>query len=179
MRNRRAWGYIAEISTGASANIHTTYLPAAFVRLVYLRFGETEFSCDCAMANTYTPKCLTSVDVPIHEGSPIFGFSSPTSGNYTDANFATRKVAGHAAWMSGGLGPAVCTSDVDIDSWSWAPFPTLGASGFLTKKTIDPPARITGLRIGHPLLDVREYNGRTSGNFRESNLLPLSLYLSY
>ena len=87
-------------------------------------------------------------------------------------NFRHMGTGALSAWMSVGIGPAVFTSDVDIDPRSWAPLHTLGASGSTKQKTT---ARITGRRIKHPPLEVREYNVRTSMNFRESDLLSLSL----
>ena len=109
--------------------------------------------------------------MPIHEGSPIFSILLPTFGNYTDATFATWEAVALSAWMSEGAGPAVLTSDVDLDPWPCAPLPTLGASGFFKKKTTH---RITAIRTKHPLLEAIEYNETMSKNIRESTLMSLS-----
>ena len=135
MRNHRARGYIADISTNNSANTQTTYLFTAAVRLVYLREGGSEFSCAWARVPTYSPNCLTSVDVPTHEVSPAFGTLLPTFGSYDDATFATWEVGTLSIWMHEGLEPAVFTSDVDLGPWAWAPLPSIGNSVFPNKKT--------------------------------------------
>ena len=75
-----------------------------------------------------------------------------------------------ALWRSEGISPAVFTSDVDLDPWSRAPLPSLGASGFFTKKS---PHRITGIRTKHPTLEVHQYNEKTAENCRESATLSL------
>ena len=113
---------------------------------------------------------LTSGDVPLREGTPIFGILLPTFGGYLRATFSTWEVGTLSQWSSEGLGPAVFTSDVDLDPWSWAPLPALGAHGFFTKKT---SPRITGLRVKHPILAVRQYGEKVPGDFRESTTLSL------
>ena len=128
-------GYIAYLSTNTSANTPTPHLFAEVARLLYLREGESEFSFARARVPTYSPNCLTSADVPIQEGTPIFGILLPTFGTYAGATFATWEAGALASWMSEGVGPAVFISDVDLDPRSWATLPSLGASGFFTKKT--------------------------------------------
>ena len=170
MRNRRSWGYIADISTNTSENAHTPYLFTAVARMVYIRDGETEFSFAWARVPTYSSNVLTSADVPLPEGTPTFGITLPTFGGYLGATFSTREVGALPQWRPEGLGPAVFTSDVDLDPWSWAPLPALGASGFFTKKT---SPRITGLRLKPPILEVRQYSDKATRNFRESATLSL------
>ena len=158
-------GYVADISQNTSASTSTPYLFAAICRMVYLRGGETEFSFARERVPTYAPNFLTSADTTVQEGTPIFGILWPTFGGYTRATCATWEKGTIAGWRSEGLCPSVFTSDVGMGPWSRAPLPSIGASGFFTKKT---SPRITGLRIKPPTLEVREYNDKMSKNFRDS-----------
>ena len=170
MRNRRAWGYVVDISQHTSENTPTPYLFTSVVRMAYLLDGETDFSFARERVPTYAPNCLTSEDVPIQECSPLFGILLPTFGSCTDATFATWEKGSRADWRNEGLRPAVFTSDVDLDPWSRAPLPSLCASCFFTKKT---SPRIAGLRVKHPILEVRQLNAELSKNFREPATLSL------
>ena len=144
------------------------------MRLVYLRDGETEFIFVRDRVPTYAPDCVTSADLPIREGTPIFGIILPIFGSYTDATFATWGKGTLAGWGNEGLCHAVFTSDVDIDHWSRAPLPAIGASGFFTKKT---SPRITGMRVKPHALEVRQYNEKFAKISRESATLALSSHL--
>ena len=175
MRNRRAWGFIVDISENSSANTPTPYLLTAAVRLRYLRDGETESSFVWVRVPTYTPNCLTSVDAPIYEGTPIFGILLPTFGDSPNAACATWEVGTLAQWRSEGTGPASFTSDIDPDPWSRAPLPSPAASGFFAKKT---PPRIAGMRIKPPRREARGYTARMSENVCEPGPTSLSLSLS-
>ena len=136
MRNRRAWGYVVDISQHTSENTPTPYLFTVVARLAYLRGGETDFSSARARVPTYAPNFLTSEDAPIQERTPSFDIRLPTFGSYTDAAFATWETGSLAGWRNEGLRPAVFTSDVCLDPWSWAPLPSLGDSAFFTKKLL-------------------------------------------
>ena len=121
MRNRRTWGYIADISQNTSAITSTPYLFAAICRMVYLREGETEFIFARARVATYAANCLTSVDTQVRKGNPIFGIPPPTLGSYTGATFSTWEKGALAGWRNEGLRPAIFTSDGDLGPWSRAP----------------------------------------------------------
>ena len=175
MRNRRAWGFIVDISENSSANATTPYLLTAVVRVLYLREGETEFSFAWVRVPTYTPNCIASDDVHIRDGNPIFGILIPTIGDFPNATFATWEVGALPQRLADGIGPSLFTSDGDLDQWSWAPLPSLGASGFFAKKN---PPLTTCLRIKPPLLEVREYNSRFPGNVCEPTPPPPSLSLA-
>ena len=164
MRNRRTWGYIADISKNNSDNTTTPYQLTVVARVVYLREGEREFSYVWARVPTFTSNCLTTSDVTLQEGTPVFGILMPTFGNFVNATFATWEVGTLSMWRAEGLGPPLQTSEIDLDPWSWAPLPSLGASGFYTKKQAP---RITGVRIKPPMIDVHEWVAKTSKNFRE------------
>ena len=88
----------------------------------------------------------------------------PTFGCFANAALATWEVGALSMWRSEGLGPPIFTSDVDLDPWSRAPLPSLGASGIFTKKQTQ---QIAGVRIKPPILEVREFIAKTSKNFRE------------
>ena len=123
------------------------------------------FSFAWVRVPTYTStNCLTSVDFLIQEGSPICGIPLPTFGDYADATFSNLEVGAPIHRENEGVWHAVFTPDVDLDPWSRAPFPSIGASGLSPKKRAPP--RITGLRAKPPTLEAQEYNGRTSENFR-------------
>ena len=134
MRNRRAWGFVVDISANSSANTPTPYLLTAAVRVRYIREGGAEFSFAWVRVPTYKPNCLTSVAAPIREGTPIFGISLPTFGDFAIATFDTWEVGTLSHWRTEGIGQESFTSDVDLDPWSWATLPSLGASGFYTKR---------------------------------------------
>ena len=81
-------------------------------------------------------------------------------------------------WGSEGLRPHVFACDVDLDPWSWAPLPSLGAAIFYAKQTVP---RITGLRTKPPMPEVHEHNARMSENIRAPicNLLFLLNFARY
>ena len=163
MRNRRTWGCIAGISKNTSGNAKTPYRLTVVARISHLRDNEKEFSFSWAMVPTFTSNCLCTSDVTIQEGTPVFGVLMPTFGGFANATFATWEVGTLSMWRAEGLGPPIFTSDVDLDPRSWAPLPSLGASGFFTKKQTH---RFAGARIKPPILEVHEYIAKTSKNFR-------------
>ena len=80
MVGRCARGYVVDISGNFSANETTPYLLAVASRIVRIRGGESEFRFSWVWGNTYTANFITSVDVPIRDGAPIFGIVIPAIG---------------------------------------------------------------------------------------------------
>ena len=118
MRNRRTWGYIADISKNTSANMTTPYQLTVAARVAYLRDGEKEFSFAWARAPTFTPNCLCASDVALQEGTPVFRYPHADLRQLRECHFRdvgsrhTFDVAAGRHWASDlyfrrGLGPAV------------------------------------------------------------------------
>ena len=133
MRDSRAWG-ISSISRRTTRRTHLrpTCSPPLFWQFASVPMKPTLASP--VMVPTYSPNCLTSVDVPIQGGSPICCISPPTLGSYTDAALVTWGVGSISFRESEGVGPSVFTSDVDRGPWHWAPLHSIGASGFSAKQ---------------------------------------------
>ena len=73
MRNRRTWGYIADISKNTSENTTTPYQLTAVARVLYLREGEEEYSFAWVRVPTFAPNCLCASEVTLQEGTLVFG----------------------------------------------------------------------------------------------------------
>ena len=89
MRNRRARRFVVDISEDSPANATAPYLLTAMARVVCIRGNEAEFSFSRVKVHTYTSNWLTSADVHIQEGAPIFGILLPTFGDYVEVTFDT------------------------------------------------------------------------------------------
>ena len=135
MRNRRACCYVSDISGNNSENARTLYLLTAVVRIARLRGGDKEFSFRGPRVHTYKSNFLTHKGTSDMEGTPLAGGLMATFDDYADASSQTWKHASISDWRFEGMGPPAFSSDLALGPWSWAPLPTIGASGYYAEKT--------------------------------------------
>ena len=156
MRNRRTFGYVVDIQEGKSDNTST---PFNFTVVTRLLFPSDDGSSGVVWARVqaFSSNFVTLEGEAILEGTIVEGILTATYGTHLTATFGSLIKSSVSEWRLNGAGPPFCAEDTDLDPWSWSPLPTLGGSGFATRKE---NLRITGVRIAPPDVEVFQYHLR-------------------